>query len=218
MADTVSCECIVPLIETAEVMSIADFLRSEPVQRLMAGRTDFAEVTRAKSYIGQACLWRDRRLVRLSGLLPLEESEFTFVLCHELAHHVAGLLDKHSDQWRRECLALVREAGDLRLLPGRRVAQAVDMLRYGPVGMFRGWPERVRQIKRAKKARRIAVRAELVDMGVEPGAMVRYRLRDTVYRAQVIRVNRCTVSVGKQESDEVLRRVPFERVVGLSGR
>lgn len=178
MADKVLCECIVPLIETAEAMSIADFLRSEPAQELMSGRTDFAEVTRAKSYIGQACLWRDRRLVRLSGLLPLDESEFTFVLCHELAHHVAGLLDKHSDQWRRECLALIREAGDLGLLPGRRVAQAVDMLRYGPVAKFLGWPERARPIKRAKKARRIAGRAGLVDMGVEPGAIIRYRVRN----------------------------------------
>lgn len=207
----------VPLIEPVEADKLIPFLRSEPVQELMGERTDFAQATRAKSYIGQACRWRGQRLVRLSGLLPLEESEFTFILCHELAHHVAGLLDNHSDQWRRECMALVREAGDLELLSMRRVAQAVDMLRYGAVSKFRGWPERAREIKRAKKARRMAARAELVQMGVEPGAIIRYRLGDSVYRAQVIRINRCTVSVGKSGSDEVLRRVAFEAVVGVCG-
>lgn len=52
-------------------------------------------------------------------------------------------------------------------------------------------------------------------MGVAPGAMIHYRHRDTVYRTQVIRLNRCTVSVGKPGGDKVLRRVPFERVLGV---
>ncbi len=216
MDDLAFPEDAVPLIEPVEADDLVPFLRSNPVQELMSGRTDFAQATRAKSYVGQACQWRDRRLVRLSGRLPLGESEFTFVLCHELAHHVVGLSDKHNGDRRQECMGLVREAGDRSLLCQRRVGQALDMLRYGAVTTFRGWPERAREIERAKKARRIAARAELVDMGVEPGAMVRYRLRDTIYRAQVIRVNRCTVGVGKPGSEKVLRRVPFARVVGVS--
>lgn len=140
----------VPLIEPVHAEDLVPFLRSQPMQELMGGRTDFAQATRAKSYLAQACFWRGRRLIRVSANPELSTSELTFVLCHELAHHMVGLTEKHSDEWRRECMQLVREAGELGLLSGRRVAQAVDMLRYGPVSKFRGWPERAREIKHAK--------------------------------------------------------------------
>ena len=52
-------------------------------------------------------------------------------------------------------------------------------------------------------------------MGVEPDAQITLRHRGSIYRGEIIRVNRATVSVGRPGNREVLARVPFVRVRGV---
>jgi len=209
----------VKVIDEAGAPDLADFMRSPAVQDLMVERADLLCLVRAKSYGGRACLSTDgrgSRWVRLAADLGLDRSELVFLLCHELAHHAAGLRELHSDRWRQACADLVREAGQLGLLSDRRVRQGVDMAVNGRATTFRGWPERARQYEADRKRLLTAAKDNLLRMGVKPGVEITFGYRRRTYRGEVIRVNRRTVSVGEPGGDRTLFRVPFERVIAVA--
>jgi predicted Zn-dependent protease len=143
----------------------------------------------------------------------LDNSELAFILCHELAHHVAGVTEKHSERWRRECVLLVEEAGELGLLSHVRVKQATEMVLHGAASKFRGWPAQARKLKQKREDRREAEREAAVSAGVKPGALVFFRYRDSLWRGEVIRINQTTVSVGEIGGDRTILRVPFARLL-----
>lgn len=203
----------IPVIERVDSDGLASFLRSEGVQSLMAGLVDLVEIKRVTSYIGQASARNGIRRIRISVQPALDESEITFIVCHELAHHAAGLQEQHGERWRLECLKLVDRAGELGLLSSTRVTQARQMVMHGAASKFRGWPERAREVRAKRKARRSAARAEAVAAGVRPGTIVHFRYRGRLWRGEVVRVNRVTVSVGEPGGDRTLLRVPFTRLL-----
>lgn len=205
----------VPVIEHFYSDGLYTFLRSDPVQQLMAGRVDLVEIKRVKSYVGQASIRGGVRRIQMSMLPDLDESELAFILCHELAHHVAGVTERHSERWRRECVTLVAEAGELGLLSDARVEQATQMVLHGAASKFRGWPEEARKRRQEREDRREAEREAAVAKGVEPGALVFFRYRGSLWRGEVIRVNQTTVSVGEIGGDRTVLRVPFARLLDV---
>lgn len=226
------------VIDQAGAPELQAFLESPLVRRLTQGRISLIYLVDVRSYAGQAFMeyglpgltpHRARPLnrrrknwglrgVRLRAFDWAEESECVFVLCHELAHHEAGLEEQHSARWREACVALVREAGELGLLPPERAEQAVAMVLGGAASRFRGWPEHAaRQERERNDARREAV-SQMRAAGLEVGAQVRFRYRGTIYRGEVVRLNPKTVTVGEPGKGEGLLRVPYERILGVIRR
>lgn len=226
------------VIDEAGAPELQAFLESPLVRRFTHDRISLIYLVDVRSYAGQAFmeyglpgftphrarpLHRRRkdwglRGVRLRAYDWAEESEVIFVLCHEMAHHEAGLEEQHSARWRAACVKLVREAGELGLLPPERVEQAVAIVHGNAASRFRGWPERAAARERAQAhARREAV-AQMCAAGLEVGAQVRFRYRGTVYRGEVVRINPKTVTVGEPGKGEGLLRVPYERILGVIRR
>lgn len=110
---------------------------------------------------------------------------------------------------------MVSEAGELGLLNDEQVLQAARQILFGPAGVFRGRPEKARRREGERQRLPATARDKLRGMGVKPGVEILYRFRQHARRAEVIRVNRRTVSVGRPGGDEVLRRVRIERVPGV---
>ncbi|MFO7947715.1 MAG: hypothetical protein R6V19_12975 [Armatimonadota bacterium] len=202
----------VPIFERVHSGDFYDFMDSEPVQELMAGRADIVEITAAKSYAGQASMLRGLRLVRLSIYHELDHDEMAFIICHELAHHETGLKEQHSDEWRESCADLAREAGELKLLPPKRVKQAVGLALDGTATKFWGWPERAQKRKKEREAALAKLRAKLIEDGVRPGGQIAFKYRGDLVRGEVIRINKTTISVGERGGERTLVRVPFTRV------
>ncbi len=194
------------------VDELLDFLDSDPVQALIAGRVDHIQLTGAKSYAGQASLRNGLRLMRLSVYHQLDLDEMAFVICHELAHHEVGVEDAHSDDWREMCAELAREAGRLNLLPPKRVEQAVHLALEGAATRFRGWPEQARKVLEKREDVRAQNREKLIESGLRVGGEIGFEYRGRKVRGEVIRINRTTVSVGEPGGDRTLVRVPFDRV------
>ena len=205
----------VPVIERVHGGELTRRLRSAPMQQLMDGRVDFVEVKYVKSYIGQASMHGSFRLIRMSVRPELEEDALAFILCHELAHHEVGVKRRHCDEWRETCAALVREAGELGLLSEKRVAQAVAMVLDGTATVFRGWPEEAREAEAQREEHREEMLESLRERGLKVGAQVVFRYRGKFVRAEVMRINKVTVSVGEIGSDRTSLRVPFGRVLDV---
>jgi len=213
----------VPVIDRVGAPELRALLESPPVQQLIAGRIHAVHLVDVRSYAGKAFMGHrgfgaTLRGVRLRAHGWTEQSECVFVLCHELAHHMAGLQEQHSRRWREVCAELVREAGELGLLTSERVAQAVAMVMEGAASRFRGWPERAAEEERAgTDARREAV-SQMCAAGLEPGAQVQFRYRGKLYRGEVVRINPKTVTVGEPGKGRGLLRVPYERILGVIPR
>ncbi len=198
---------------------VGEFLTRPTVQKLYEGRLERIELTRVRSYVGKALVRKGRppqRVVRLARNHGLTETELIFVLCHEVAHHVAGVVERHSDLWREACAELVREAGELGLLPEYRVQQGVEMVLNGSASKFRGWPERAEKAEQQRKERRAEILERLQARGLQPGARVRFIYRRRVHIGEVVRVNRVTVSVGEVGGGRTILRVPFGRIIGVT--
>lgn len=202
----------IPIIERVYSGDLYEFVDSKPVQKLMAGRVDLIQITAAKTYAGQASMYRGLRLVRLSIYHELDDDEMAFIICHELAHHEAGLEQNHSDGWRQICAELAAEAGQLGLLSSKRVKQAVRMALDGTATKFRGWPERAQRQREERDAALARLREQLIEAGVRPGGQIAFEYRGQLVRGEVIRINKTTISVGEPGGDRTLRRVPFTRV------
>ncbi len=203
----------IPVIERVAGGDLTRLLRSESVQRLMHDRVDLVEVKCVKSYIGKAAMRSGVRVIRMSVQPALEDDARTFVLCHELAHHVVGIEQQHCDLWREECAKLVREAGTLNLLSAERVAEGVEMVINGTATRFRGWPEEAREHLKRREERREAQLEELRQDGLAVGSHVVFRYHGKFVEAEVMRVNRVTVSVGPPGSAQTTLRVPLSRVL-----
>lgn len=205
----------VPVIERVRGGALTDHLRSEAVQRLMEGLVDLVEVKRVSGYIGQASTRTGLRLIRISVHPPLDAEAITFVLCHELAHHAAGVRRGHCDAWREACADLVREAGRLGLLPRHRVEQGVAMVLDGTATKFRGWPEEERAFHDRRAQAREATLEDLRERGLRVGGQVVFRYHGKLLRAEVMRVNTATVSVGEIGSGRTSLRVPLSRILDV---
>jgi len=205
----------VPVIELVHGGALAKHLRSEAVQGLMSGRVDFVEIKCVKSYIGQASLQDGLRRIRFSVHPPVDEETLSFIICHELAHHVVGPREKHSDAWREACAELVREAGERGLLSAERVEQALAMTLNGSATKFQGWPDQAQEQRAVRERHRESRLDQLREAGLCCGGQVYFRYRGTLYHAEVMRVNQTTVSVGAPGSGQISLRVPFGRVLGV---
>jgi len=205
----------VPVIERVAGGALAKHLRSEAVQELMSGRVDAIEVKCVRGYIGQASMYAGLRLVRMSVHPPLEEEALTFIICHELAHHVVGPRQRHSGAWREACAELVREAGERGLLSEQRVAQGVAMVLDGTATKFRGWPEEAEEQLSRRDEHRATRLEQLREQGLRRGGQVVFRYQGELFHAEVMRVNQATVSVGPPGSGQTTLRVPFDRVLGI---
>ncbi|NLO07754.1 MAG: SprT family zinc-dependent metalloprotease [candidate division WS1 bacterium] len=202
----------VRIIERFYTGDLFEYLESAPMQKLMAGRVDEVEITEARGYAGRATVRNGRRLIRLSVYHDLSDDEMTFIICHELAHHEAGVKNQHSQTWREACARLAEEAGKLGLLPRKRVKQAVQIALDGTATIFRGWPEQVEQFHRSRDAALQRLRAKLVEAGLREGGQVGFDYRGRRTRGEVIRINKSTVSVGEPGGARTLLRVPFTRI------
>ena len=202
----------IPVIERIYSDGLYDLLHTTRMQLLMADRVDLIEINAVKSYAGQASMYRGLRLIRLSVLHELSDDEMAFVICHELAHHEAGLKEQHSDAWREVCARLAREAGKLGLLPRYRVKEAVELALNGAATKFRGWPEDARKLQKERDEARARAREQLIDAGVRVGGQIGFEYRGRKVRGEVIRINPTTISVGEPGGDRTLMRVPFGRV------
>jgi len=208
----------VPVFDGAESEQLARLARCDRMQQLMAGRTDWVRIVRVSSYGAKAFAPEGKlsfRWMRLNAACELEDTEWTVVICHELAHLTAGLEHHHNGHFRATWQELVSEAADLGLLTEEREAQATRMVLVGAASVFRGWPENARRRGAEHEEQLAAIRNELTEMGVAPGVQIVYRYGHGARRAFVIRVNGRTVSVGQPGSGEVLRRVPLNRVLGV---
>jgi len=204
----------VPVVELVGGETLAALMRSAPVQELIAGHADVIELVAVKSYGGSAFVRRDgTRVVRLNVALNASASEFVLVLCHELAHHIAGVLRRHDPSWREACADLLRRAGSLGLLSDEEVEQGVDTALHGPASIFRGWDGRPGRREWLRKGVLNRDRDALRERGIEPGSLVTFRYRNQWWRGEVVKVNRKTVSVGQPGTGVALLRVPFGRIV-----
>ena len=183
----------------------------------MSGHVDLIELIAVRSYCGRAFVRGNGcRVIRLNTTLELAASEYIMLLCHELAHHVAGLGRRHSRHWRETYAHLIGRAGSLGLLGAGEVERGVYMALYEPASIFRGWPERAAE-RRRKHVRQIEqARIALCKLGMVPGAVVVFRYRRRWWQAEVIRVNRHTVTVGEPGTGIALLRVPFQRIVQVT--
>lgn len=227
------------IIDQVGAPELQDFLESPPVQRLIGNRVHLIYLVDVRSYAGKAFMeygipgltphrahprrgpsWRGIGLrgVRLRAHGWAEASECVFVLCHELAHHVAGLEEHHGPAWREACVELVREAGELGLLTPERVEQAEAMVLEGAASRFRGWPEYAAAKEREHAHARRAAVAQMCAAGLETGAQVRFRYRGKLYHGEVVRINPKTVTVGEPGKGRGLLRVPYERILGIIRR
>jgi hypothetical protein len=205
----------VPVLERVVGGSLTQRLRSDAMQQLMAGRVDYIEVKCVKSYIGQASMDGPFRRIRMSIRPELEDDELAFILCHELAHHEVGVERKHCDAWRETCAALVREAGELGLMSAERVQQAAEMALDGTASIFRGWPEEARKLKQKRDEHREELLEIWRERGLQVGGQIVFRYRGKLLRAEVMRINTATVSVGEIGSRRTALRVPLSRILGI---
>jgi len=204
----------VPVVELARDEELAALMRSEPLQELIAEHADVIELVAVKSYVGNAIRRRDgTRVVRMNVALDAGDSEFVLVLCHEVAHHIAGVRRRHDETWRRACAELLRRAGGLGLLSDEEVAQGVDTVLHGAASIFRGWdgPGTGREWLSSEVLDRD--RERLREQGIELGSLVTFRYRNRWWQGEVVQVNRKTVSVGEPGKGVALLRVPFGRIV-----
>lgn len=173
--------------------ALACWLRSQPVQELMPGKVDVVELKREKSYLGRGALsgpWRDRRAIRLNADHDLEDAERVVLLCHEFAHHVAGLGAQHGTRWRHEWMALSERTFALGLIDADQMDWVRALTKWGPATRFRGHPRRAERLKSEPETRAIVARQRLEQMGVPPGVQIVLRYRRQTWRAEVIRVDR----------------------------
>lgn len=205
----------VPVIRRVRDGELTPRLLSEPMQQLMDGRVDYVEVKCVKSYIGQASMNGPLRRIRMSIRPPLGDDALAFIICHELAHHEVGVRRKHCDEWREACARLVREAGDLGLMSEKRVEQAVAMVLDGTATVFRGWPEEAQKFEERRDEHREDMLEVLQERGLRVGGQVVFRYRGKLLRAEIMRINKATVSVGEIGSGVTSLRVPFSRVLDV---
>lgn len=207
----------VPVIQLTEADELADMLRATAVQELMSERVDLIELIAVSSYCGKAFVRGNGcRVIRLNTTLELEASEYVMLLCHELAHHAAGLGQRHSQRWREEYAHLIGRAGGLGLLGAAEVECGVHMALYEPASVFYGWPEHASKRRRRRMQQIEDQRTALCELGMAPGAVVVFRYRRRWRQAEVIRVNRHTVTVGEPGTGMALLRVPFQRIVQVT--
>ncbi len=192
----------------------ADWLRSEPVQQLMAGHVDRVQLVRVKSYHGKAFVHRrhPRRTIRLNVAADPNRADLTLVLCHELAHHVVGVRHHHAARWREAYAALVRRAGDLGLLSEERVHDGVDAALHGPASAGANWRDRRADRTRDRRDAAQRSRHELEAAGVGVGAQVSFEYRGRRWLGEVTRMNRLTASVDAASKTYTHFRVPYQRL------
>jgi len=184
----------------------------------MAGVVDVVYLVRVKSYGGQAFRKAGLlgpRCIRLNANCDFDRSEMVLILCHELAHQLAGVQESHSDDWRIAYASFVRQAGRLGLLTPEETDQGVKMALHGAATSFLGWPERAEKLRQARRRQAARFRAVLMQSGVKAGSLIVFRYKRRQWRGGVIRLNRYTVSVGEPTGTETLVRVPFQRVLQI---
>ena len=204
----------VPIDGMALNPDLAQWLSSPQVQRLVSGRIDVLELVRSKSFCGRAFVKFTKppvRGIRLSVLRDLPNWEWAVLLCHELAHHDAGVRNKHSDEWRRHHARLMRKAGKLGLLMPEQVEEGLDLAFNGP--LWRGDPRREHQaererIKRENDGHHLGL---LLANGLAVGSRVAFDNRGKPVSGTVKRINRRTVTVTQDETP-IVYRVPFRLV------
>lgn len=210
---------MVEIADRCGAEALACWLRSQPVQQLMTGKVDVVDLKRVKSYLGRAALSgpsRDRRAIRLNADPELEDAERVVLLCHELAHHVAGLRAHHGPRWREEWMALAERAFALGLIAADQMDWVRCLTRWGPATRFRGHPRRAERLKAQREHQGLLGRMRLEEMRVRPGVQVISHYRRQTWRGEVIRINRYTVSIGQPGKRHVIARVPHHKVFRLA--
>lgn len=187
----------VPVIDRARRPDLAEFLKTAPVQRLVAGHVDGLVLVRVKSYRGRARLRPDatvEREVRLNAGCDPSRGELVVVLCHELAHHRAGMGLHHAPKWRRAYAELVREAQELGLLTREEAEGATDAALHGPSSAGLDWREKRSAREQSKRDSDADALAPLLAAGMRVGSQVAFIHRGKRVVAEVTRINRRTVS------------------------
>ena len=204
----------VPIDGIALNPDLAQWLSSPQVQRLLSGRIDVLELVRSKSFCGRAFVSLTKPPVygiRLSVLRDLPNWEWAVLLCHELAHHTAGVRNKHSDEWRKHHARLVRKAGKIGLLTPEQVEEAVDLALNAPVNADINWREGLAERERIKREHDGHHLGLLLANGLTVGSRVAFDNRGKPVSGTVKRINRRTVTV-TQDDTPIVYRVPFRLV------
>ncbi len=204
----------VPVVELVSGDELAALMRSAPVQELIAGHVDVIELVAVRSYVGNAIRRRNGvRVVRMNVALDAGDSEHVLVLCHETAHHIAGVRRRHDQSWRNACAELLQRAGSLGLLSEDEVERSVAEVLHGSASIFRGLDGEAGEREWLNSEVLDRDRERLREQGIELGSLVTFRYRNRWWQGEVVQVNRKTVSVGEPGTDVALLRVPFSRIV-----
>lgn len=199
----------------ATALSVEDaveWLNSLKVQLLACERADRITLVGERWYTGKA--WIDEegcQRVALNLAAHRSPAELTVTLCHELAHFEAEELRLHDDSWRLAFAELISEAGRLGLLTDDEVEAGLDAALNGPRGAGLDWRERIAERERNKARRDQSALQPLLDAGLKVGSQVRFTFRGEPVVAEVIRINRRTISALRPDG-RMRYRLSFSRV------
>lgn len=208
-------DCTVEILDRAERPDLVALLSSQPAQVLMSGKVDLVQLVRVKSYWGKARLRHGsthKRSIRLNVRPNPSRAELILLLCHEVAHHGADLIEHHSQKWRKGYARLVEQAGQLGLLSEEQVREGLDVALNGHVNAAFGWREQQRERVKLREGRAARAKATMLKRGVQVGSIIAFRYKGDNYLGEVVRINRKTISVDTLGNTNHLFRLPFPRV------
>lgn len=196
-----------------EAECVMTLLRGEQVQTLIGDLADDVTLIHARAYRGLCGVDNGKKWIRLS-LLRVSKAELITTLCHELAHHKVGLSVHHGFEWRREFERQVRKAGDLGLLQGEDLKQALRLARDGVLREGLGDVEKLEGVKHYWKEQGLQVGSHIIARCIGRG--------DEKY--VVVRMNKRTLTCWelplemRREGEGVIEYLGRRAILGERGR